>query len=78
MFVSLNFSSLERSACGQMVKVPHTPLPRPGFAGSDPGVDLLHSSATLWRHPTNKTEEDWHGCWLRVNLPHQKKKKFLA
>ena len=27
-----------------------------------PGVDLLHSSAMLWRHPTYKIEENWHRC----------------
>ena len=27
-----------------------------------PAVDLLHSSAMLWRHPTYKIEEDWHRC----------------
>ena len=32
-------------------------------------TDLLHSSAMLWRHPTDKIEEDWHGCYLRGNLP---------
>ena len=26
------------------------------------GVDLLHSSAMLWGHPTYKVEEDRHGC----------------
>ena len=26
------------------------------------GVDLLHTSAMLWRHPTYKVGEDWHGC----------------
>ena len=25
-------------------------------------VDLLHSSAMLWRHPTYEVEEDWHRC----------------
>ena len=39
------------------------------FNFGDPGswvwilrVDLLHSSAMLWRHPTYKVEEDWHRC----------------
>ena len=35
------------------------------------GVDLLHSSTTLRRHPTHKVEEDWRGCELRAHLPHQ-------
>ena len=26
------------------------------------GADLLYRSATLWRHPTYKLAEDWHGC----------------
>ena len=27
------------------------------------GVDLQTAhQAMLWRHPTNKIEEDWHGC----------------
>ena len=26
------------------------------------GVDLLHSPATLWRHPTDKVKGDWHRC----------------
>ena len=47
---------------GQVVKVPHAPLQQPGFAGSDPGADLLHSSAKLWGHATYKVEEDWHRC----------------
>ena len=33
-----------------------------GFTGSDPGVDLLHSSAILWRHLRYIVEEDWHRC----------------
>ena len=32
----------------------------PGSQVQISGVDLLHSSATLWRHPTYKIEEDWH------------------
>ena len=39
------------------------------------GADLLYSSAIPWRHPTYKVEEDWHRCYLKSNLPHQKKKK---
>ena len=37
----------------------------------------LHSAhqATLRWHPTYKIEEDWHRCYLRANLPHQKKRK---
>ena len=36
------------------------------FGGPDswvriPGTDLLRS-ATLWRRPMYKVEEDWHGC----------------
>ena len=38
-----------------------------------PGVDLLHSSAMLWRRPTHKEEEDWHRRQLRANLPQAKK-----
>ena len=37
------------------------------FGGLDsqvwiPGVDQLHLSAMLWRHPTYEIEEDWHIC----------------
>ena len=43
------------------------------------GTDL-HTThqARLWQHPTykKKKEEDWQRCQLRVNLPHQNKKKW--
>ena len=42
------------------------------------GVDLINLSAMLWRYPTYKVEEDWHRCYVRVNLPHQKKKKVSS
>ena len=59
----------------EWLKAPHSTLLQPGLAGSHPGCGQLHSSAMLWRHPTYKVEEDWHGCQLRVNLPHKKKEK---
>ena len=34
----------------------------PVYAGLDPDVDVLQSSAMLWRHPTYKQAEDWHSC----------------
>ena len=34
----------------------------PGSKVWIPGKDLHHSSAMLWRCPTNKREEDWHSC----------------
>ena len=43
-----------------------------------PGMELLHSSAMLWQHPTYKIEEDWHMCYLRGNLPQAKKRGRLA
>ena len=45
------------------------------------GTDMLHLLAMLWRHPTCKIEKNWHRCWFRANLPHQKeksKKKITA
>ena len=48
----------ESRPCDQLAKVPHVWLQQPRFTGSDPGTDLLHSSAMLWRHPTYKIEED--------------------
>ena len=65
----------EGQPCGQVVKVPCTLLRQPRFVGSEPGADLLHSSAMLWRRPTYKIEEDWHRCQHRANLPQAKKEE---
>ena len=46
--VVVNFGMLHFSGLGSQVWIP--------------GTELLHSSAILWRNPTYKMEEDWHGC----------------
>ena len=46
----------------RVVKVPCALLGGWGFTDSDLGADLHDSSAVLWRRPTYKAEEDWHGC----------------
>ena len=40
----------------------------------------LHTThqATLWQHPTYKTEEDWHRCWLSNNLPQGKRGRLAT
>ena len=40
-----------------------------------PGTDLytIHQAMLSW-HPAYKTEEDWHRCYLRDNLPQAKRK----
>ena len=44
-----------------------------------PGADLLHSlAAMLWGQLTYKTEEAWHRCYLRANLPQVKRRQRLA
>ena len=42
------------------------------------GADLDHLSAMLWWQPTYKVEEDWQRCYLRANLPQQKKKREIG
>ena len=43
------------------------------------GTDL-HTThqAMLWRHPTYKIEEDWHGCLLRDSLPQTKRGRLAT
>ena len=55
-------SSVKGPASGWVVEVPRALLLQLGFKGSDPGVDVLHSSTMLRRHPTYKVEGDWHRC----------------
>ena len=39
-----------------------------------PGADLhTTGQAMLWQGPAYRIEEDWHRCWLRVNLPQVKR-----
>ena len=62
----------------EWLKLHMLPFGCPGFLGSIQGVDLLHSLAMLWRHPTYKIEEDWHRSQLMVNLPQAKKKQEVS
>ena len=57
--VVVKFSLLQFSNAGSWVQIS--------------GADLHRLSATLWWSPTYTVEEDWHRCWLRANLPQEKK-----
>ena len=59
----LNFTKKRGQPLGHVVGVLRAPLWQPGVSGVHiPDVDLLHSSARLWQHPTHKVEEDWQRC----------------
>ena len=60
-----------------MVGFTHSALVAQGSWVQIPGTDLYTGHLTmLWRCPAYKMEEDWHRCWLRASLPHQKKEEF--
>ena len=63
---------------GVVVKCARSTSRWSGFAGSDPGC----GHGTAWqkprcgRRPTDKAEEDGHGCELRASLPQQKEEDW--
>ena len=59
---------------GIVVKFVHSASASRSSQVQIPGRDLhITYQAMLRRHPTYKTEEDWHRSWLTDNLPHTKR-----